>query len=285
MTRKLAKCMLNKTRADSRLGPGFSAHRSRHAGLWGALVAGLVAVACGGPNIRELKPGDTAPPANREFNPAFEYQPEYRLRVGDQIRIEFLADPEPATNASRVVVRPDGRISLRGVDDVLAAGLTPAQLDSALSSRFGKLLVDPALSVIVDSFSSERVYVLGEVRSPREVPLTGPISLLQAIAYSGGFAEGANRREIVVVRRLGSGQLAGFKVDVERIMTDPTNSQELALRAQDVVIVPKSRVAKVGEFVSLYFRNFNPALITVLTLEEIIQRERVGGIFVGGGGN
>jgi polysaccharide export outer membrane protein len=246
---------------------------------------GLAVVACGGPNIRELKPGEPVPAANREFNPAFEYQPEYRIRVGDELRIEFLSDPEPATNASRVVVRPDGRVSLRGVDDVLAAGMTPAQLDSTLTSRFGRLLIDPALSVIVDRFSSERVYVLGEVRSPREIPIAGPISILQAIASAGGFMEGANRKEIVVVRRLGSGQLAGFMVDAERIMSDPVKAQELPLRAQDVVIVPKSAVAKVGEFVSLYFRNLNPSLITVLTIEEIIERERRGGIFVGSSSN
>ncbi len=264
-------------------GAGVPTHRSRRFRLREAAVLGLVALACGGPNIRELKPGESAPPANRQFNPAFEYQAEYRIRVGDEIRIEFLSDPEPATNASRVVVRPDGRISLRGVDDVLAAGLTPAELDSSLTVHFGKLLVDPALSVIIDRFASERVYVLGEVRSPREIPLNGPISLLQAVATAGGFNEGANTKEIVVVRRLGSGQLAGFKVDVNRIMSDPVKSQELALRAQDVVIVPKTAVAKVGEFVSLYFRNVNPALITVLTLQEVVQQERTGGIFVGGG--
>jgi polysaccharide export outer membrane protein len=244
---------------------------------------GLVAVACGGPSVKEIKP---ARPADLpEFIPAAEYQPEfqpeYRLRVGDEIRIEFLSDPEPATNASRVVVRPVGRISLRGVDDVLAAGLTPAQLDSTLSVRFGKLLVDPALSVIVDGFSGEQVFVLGEVRNPREIPLNGPMSLLQAIATSGGFVEGANRRQIVVVRQEGGGRLTVFMVNAERIMDDPSTAQELSLRAQDVVIVPKSAVAKVGEFVSLYFRNVNPALITVLTLQEIIQRERVGGIVVG----
>lgn len=263
-------------------GAGFPAHLSRHAGLWGAaLGVGLLALACGGPNIRELKPGESAPPANRQFNPAFEYQPEYRVRVGDELRIEFLSDPEPATNASRVVVRPDGRISLRGVDDVLAAGSTPAQLDSMLTARFGKLLVDPALSVVVDRFSSERVYVLGEVRNPREIQLAGPISLLQAIASAGGFLASANRKEIVVVRRLGSGQLAGFMVDSQRIMSDPTKAQELALRAQDVVIVPKSKVAKVGEFVALYIRDVNPAFFTVLTLQQIIERERAGGIVVG----
>jgi protein involved in polysaccharide export with SLBB domain len=104
------------------------------------------------------------------FDPSFEYEQEYRIRVGDEIRIEFLSDIEPSTNASRVVVRPDGRISLRGVDVVLAAGLTPAELDAALTDGFSKILVDPSLSVIIDRFAGEMIYVVGQVKNPREVP-------------------------------------------------------------------------------------------------------------------
>jgi protein involved in polysaccharide export with SLBB domain len=258
---------------------GILAHPGRRAGLKEAVALVLATLACSGPTIKELHPGEAVPAANQEFDPAFEYQAEYRIRVGDEIRIEFLSDPEPATNASLVIVRPDGRVSLRGVDDVLAAGSTPAELDSALTERFAKLLVDPSLSVILTRFSGERIYVLGEVRAPREIVLQGPLTLLQAVASAGGFLDGAKRSDVVVVRHLGSGRLAAFKVDAKRIMTNPVMAQELALRAQDVVIVPKTRVARIGELVGQYFRNTNPALITVLTIEQIIQREREIGIF------
>jgi len=248
------------------------AHSGRLRSAFGRILAVLLAAAtaCGGPNVRELRPGDPAPQADREFDPAFEYEPRYLIRVGDQIRIEFLSDPEPATNASQVIVRPDGRISLRGVDDVLAAGKTPAELDSALTTNFAKLLVDPSLSVIVDRFSSERVYVVGEVRNPREIQLAGPLSLIQGIAAAGGFMVGANREEVVVIRRQGKGRLAAFKVNTDNILNNPEQSQELALRGQDIVIVPKSAVGKVGEFVSLYFRDVaNPLLLTLLAVDEI----------------
>ena len=65
-----------------------------------------------------------------------------------------------------------------------------------------------------------------------------------------------------------------FRVDTERIMENPMESVELPLRGQDTVIVPKTRIAKVGEFVQQYFRDIvNPALITVLTIDEIQDRE------------
>jgi protein involved in polysaccharide export with SLBB domain len=225
------------------------------------------------PNVRELKPGDPVPPARTTFDPAFEYEPQYLIRVGDEIRIEFLSDAEPANSASRVTVRPDGRISMRGVDDVLAAGRTPAQLDSVLTAGFAKILVDPSLSVIVDHFSAEKVFVIGSVRSPREIQLEGPLSLMQGIAAAGGFVEGANRKEVVIIRRQDQGQLAAFRIDTDRILNHPAESRELALRGQDIVYVPRSPVGQVGDFVTLYFHDVvNPLLLTLLSIDELHAR-------------
>jgi polysaccharide export outer membrane protein len=208
-----------------------------------------------------------------EFDPTFEYQSDYRIRVGDEILVEFLSDPEPATNASRVIVRPDGRISVRGVDDVLAAGRTPAGLDSVLTAGFGRILVDPSLSVIITRFAGERVFVLGEVTSPREIPLTGPLTALQAIATAGGFTIKAQRNEVVLVRPMGGGRVAAVRVNLEKLISEPERGQDLALRGQDVLIVPKSGIGKIGDVIELYFKNINPALITVLTLSEIYKNE------------
>ncbi len=249
------------------------AHLSRSIGTRGALAL-LLFTACAGPtHVRELRPGDPVPAPSREFDPAFEYEPEYLVRVGDEIRIEFLSDAEPSNNASRVVVRPDGRISMRGVDDVLAAGRTPAGLDSVLTASFAKILVDPSLSVIVDRFSAEKIYMVGSVRTPREIQLAGPLSLLQGIAAAGGFLEGANRKEVVVIRRQDQGRLAAFKIDTDKILNNPEKSRELALRGQDIVYVPRSGVGQVGDFVTLYFRDVvNPLLLTLLSIDELHTR-------------
>jgi polysaccharide export outer membrane protein len=246
------------------------AHQSRRAGFLGALVLWILGCSCAGPNVKELRPGDPVPQASRKFDPAFEYEPEYLIRVGDEIRIEFLSDAEPSSSASRVIVRPDGRISMRGVDDVLAAGRTPAELDSALTAGFAKILVDPSLSVIVDSFSAEKVYLVGNVRTPREIALVGPLSLLQGIAAAGGFADGANRREVVIIRRQDEGRLAAFKIDTDRILNQPEQSRELALRGQDIVYVPRSAAGQMGDFVTLYFRDVvNPLLLTLLSIDAL----------------
>ncbi len=238
--------------------------------LWGAVLATVLAAGCGGGPPRAQS--DIAASGRAlGIDPNFEYLPEYRIRVGDEMLIEFLSDPEPATSASAVVVRPDGRISVRNVDDVLAAGLTPAELDSVLTESFASLLVDPELSIVVRGFAREKVYVMGAVKTPREVDLKGPISLLQALSAAGGFVRGANRNDVVVVRRLPGGELNAFKVDAEPIMEGKPGAREVSLYAQDVVIVPQTNIAKVGDFVAQYFEAINPALLTAFWVDRIVN--------------
>jgi len=84
----------------------------------------------------------------------------YIIQAGDQLDIKFFYNPE--LNDS-VTVRPDGKISLQLVDEVQAAGQTPAQLDDFLTEKYAKELRKPVITVIVKSFASQRVYVGGEV--------------------------------------------------------------------------------------------------------------------------
>ena len=78
-----------------------------------------------------------------------EKPPQYFIQSGDQLQIKFFYNPE--LNEA-VTVRPDGKISLQLVDEVQAAGLTPAQLDDFLTDRYSKELKKPAITVIVGSF-------------------------------------------------------------------------------------------------------------------------------------
>lgn len=85
---------------------------------------------------------------------------EYRLSAGDKLDIKFFYNPE--LNET-VVVRPDGRISLQLVDEVAVAGITPAQIDVLLTSKYSRELKRPDVTVIVKSFGVQQVYVGGEV--------------------------------------------------------------------------------------------------------------------------
>ena len=69
---------------------------------------------------------------------------QYHLAIGDQLRVEFLEYPQ----FDRTVdIRPDGRITIPYEGDIDAAGLTPAQLASAINQRYSNLMRRPQSSV------------------------------------------------------------------------------------------------------------------------------------------
>lgn len=69
---------------------------------------------------------------------------QYHLAIGDQLRVEFLEYPR----FDRTVdIRPDGRITIPYEGDIDAAGLTTAQLASAINKRYSKLMRRPHSSV------------------------------------------------------------------------------------------------------------------------------------------
>jgi len=70
---------------------------------------------------------------------------EYRIQPGDQLDIKLFYNPELN---EQLTVRPDGRITLQLVNDVLAAGLTPAELTAVLTKAYATELRNPKVAVI-----------------------------------------------------------------------------------------------------------------------------------------
>ena len=89
--------------------------------------------------------------------------PNYVIGAQDVLDINVWKEPD----VSRTVpVRPDGKISLPLLNDVQAAGLTPAQLAAQITESLKKYVTSPQVTVIVTTINSQRVYILGEVTRP-----------------------------------------------------------------------------------------------------------------------
>jgi polysaccharide biosynthesis/export protein len=109
------------------------------------------------------------------------------------------------TLISRTVpVRPDGKISVPLLNDVQAAGLTPMQLQSFLTTALAGYIQTPEVSVIVREVHSFQVSVIGQVKTPGRYALTSRVTVLDALAMAGGLNEYADRGRIIVLRREGA---------------------------------------------------------------------------------
>src|ERR1700733_6383717 len=137
--------------------------------------------------------------------------PNYVIGAQDVLDISVWKEPE----ISRIVpVRPDGKISLPLLNDVQAAGLTPAQLAAQITDSLKKYVTNPQVTVIVTTINSQRVYILGEVTRPGAFPLLPNMTVLQALSSAGGFTQFAKVKSIFV-RRFENGKEEKFPLQLQ----------------------------------------------------------------------
>jgi polysaccharide export outer membrane protein len=136
-----------------------------------------------------------------------------------------------------VTVRPDGRITLPLINDIVAQGLTPDQLRDQLKAQFDKYVEDSSVSVVVKQINSRKVFITGMVGKPGAYPLTSTMSVLQLISMAGGLNEFAKAKEIVVMRTE-NGAPKAIKFNYEEVRKGRKLQQNIELRPGDTVLVP-----------------------------------------------
>ena len=180
---------------------------------------------------------------------------EYVIQAGDELSLKFFY--HTALN-EEVKVRPDGRISLQLVGEIMAAGRTPRELTEQLQASYGAKLVEPEVAVIVKTFSGYRIFVAGEVGVPGEHPLVGRTTVLQAIAQAEGLKVTARTTEVLVIRRNLDATPHVIPVNLKSILDGTDLRQDLVLAPYDVIFVPRSRVSNVNNFVEQFLTNNIP---------------------------
>lgn len=120
-------------------------------------------------------------------------------------------------------------------------------------------LVRPTDTVYVQK-SQVSVYVGGEVARPGLVPLTGSATVLTAIFQAGGLRPTAKTDEIVLLRDSGKSTPIASKLSLNDVFVDAPHTK---LQAYDVVYVPKSRIAKIDQWIDQWIRQLSPATLSL----------------------
>ena len=201
-----------------------------------ALVLGLIVTPARG---GELPPGNggslSIPEAAREKS-SLTVTPDYVIGPEDVLEITVWKN---ADLSKAVQVRPDGRISLPLIGDIVAVGRTSPHLTEDISSRLKAYMENPTVSIVVKEVNSYVIYVLGEVIKPGRYPLKSKTTLLQAITLASGFTPVASRNKIVVFRFGKDGEpLTKIKASYDDIVLRDGTSQNIELKPGDTIVVP-----------------------------------------------
>jgi polysaccharide biosynthesis/export protein len=159
---------------------------------------------------------------------------EYYIAPGDVLKLTVWKEPELTTD---VFVRLDGRITVPLVGDLKVSGRTTEQVATEIRTKLRAFLEVPLVTLTVAQAISARFYVIGEVGTSGAFPLTGRITVVQALALAGGFRTFAKRERIVIIReRLGVRSAIPFNFrDLE---VGARLEQNIPLLSGDIIIVP-----------------------------------------------
>ena len=141
-----------------------------------------------------------------------------------------------------VVVRPDGKISMPLIGELVASGLDANQLANLITERLKEFKERPSVSVSVKEVNSYSIYVLGEVARPGKYQLKSHATVLQAVAVAGGFSIYAAKNKMQVLRRLvkEDGKLREIRIPAryDDLVSGEGEIGNFILKTGDVVLVP-----------------------------------------------
>jgi polysaccharide export outer membrane protein len=160
---------------------------------------------------------------------------QYRIGAGDVLQISVWHEADASVPA--VVVRGDGNVSLPLVKDVAVVGLTPAEAEKVIGARLARYIHGADVTVIVREIHSQKIYMVGSVRTVGPVQMTGNMTVLQAITQAGGLTDYAKRKQIYILRTQ-NGKQTRLPFNYEAVIKGQASEQNIYLFPNDTVVVP-----------------------------------------------
>ena len=201
--------------------------------LLGLLIAGLVGCAS--------TPNRPPPSVSlEELGPRVLVE-SYKMSVGDQVQVNVWENEELSVSEP---IRPDGKISLPLIGDVMAAGLEPQQLATDIKQRLYAFMKKPNVTVILTSLQGHeflsRVRVTGSVEEDMSMAYQQGMTVLDAVLEAGGVNLYADSNRTRLYRRTGRGSET-YDIQLKDILEEGDMSTNALLLPGDVITVPERR--------------------------------------------
>ena len=160
--------------------------------------------------------------------------PDYLIGPNDILNIHVWREPELTRD---VTVTPDGRITFPLIGNIMAQGKTVTELKEIITGKLKNFVTAPEVTVIVNESRSMIIYVIGQVNAPGPYPLAPDMTVLQALSTAGGFAEWADTKNIMIVRRQ-DGKDIQLRFNHKKFISGKNLKQNILLKPNDTIVVP-----------------------------------------------
>lgn len=166
---------------------------------------------------------------------------EYLVKPGDTLGITVLGEPDLT---KRVVVNPEGGITLPLVNDIPVAGLTTTQAAQAVAERLKQFIKNPQVSIELLEAANQQVTVSGEIKNPGVYPLPNGARLIDVVTAAGGYTAAADLSKVAISRAAAAGST--ITVDLSKFLLSGDASTNVLVGPGDTVIVPTKETAVIG---------------------------------------
>ena len=171
-----------------------------------------------------------------------------------------------------VTVAPDGGITYPLVGRIQAAGMSYPQLVAAIETALSEYYTEVSVAVNVEKVSNQKVFILGEVKTPMVLQIENDLSILEALTRTGGILDDARTDNVLLIRG-GLDEPKLYTVDVGAIYGKGEMSQLVYLQRGDIVVVPTKTIANVEKF----FRRIQSVLAPFVGGSAIYRNAVSGG--------
>lgn len=164
----------------------------------------------------------------------------YHIGVDDIVQVNVWRNPELGITEP---VRPDGRITVPLVGDVMAGGRTPDEVAAEIQQKLGDYVREPRVTLILTDLRSHeylsRVRVTGAVKQPVSIPYRQGMTVLDAVLAAGGLTEFAAPDRSDLYRRNKDGQTSSHPVRLDRILDKGDLSTNYKVAPGDIITIPE----------------------------------------------
>ncbi len=173
---------------------------------------------------------------------------EYYVEIGDIFEINVWRVPDLS---AAVTVRPDGRISMPLVGDLDVLGLTLTQVRDEMTKRLAEYVRDPQVSISIRQFGGRKFVILGQIKTPGVYRFQQEMSLLEALALAGGFADNAKRGKIMIIRGdiKKNPQVKVISANVDNVLKKGMLTENLTILSNDILYVGKDFLGDFNEVI------------------------------------
>ncbi len=224
------------------------------------LASSIAVAACAAPPLPQSTTTETTASMAVDWS-------DFTLGPNDLIQVAVYGQPELSSPPTGVRISPDGTLGLPLTGPIHLAGLTPSEATKRIEGAL-TFLKRPAVSVSVVEYTSRRFYLFGDVKHTGPMPMDRPITALEALSMGGGVLPGANRAQVVIIRKHGVDDIEVIPFNAET----PGPDGLVQVRTEDFIFIQKSGAGAFTESVTPYLQGAGYTLNQLASLALAYDR-------------